>query len=85
MDYVKRDTIANAPPERLREALECAIQIIINYRMDIRDPDWVTAIRTDPALADKKSLAEIGFCQGELYTDALDWISGILEGTRRFR
>jgi hypothetical protein len=67
---------------RLREALGLAVTIIENYQMDINDPQWTETIRNDKTAT---TLADVGFCQGNTYQDALPWIADILEGTRHFR
>ena len=46
--------------DKLQDALDYAMKIIENYQLDIEHSEWTGV-----------SLAEIGFCQGIIYKDAL--------------
>lgn len=63
---------------RLRDALDYAVSVIESYQMDIRNHD---SPHSGIDLGLTQTLAEQGFCQGTIYTDALPRIARILAGT----
>lgn len=66
--------------QRLQDALDYAVTVIESYQMDLRNSD-----AEGLALPLPKTLAELGFCQGRIYTDALPRVERILLGTSEGR
>lgn len=57
--------------ERLREKLAYAMTVIESYQLDLRNSQEVLTPNILTALANGASLADIGFCQGSIYAEAL--------------
>lgn len=56
------------------DPVEYAIMVIESYQMDLRNSEQVLGREGLAALVLGKSLAEAGFCQGRIYTGAIERI-----------
>jgi hypothetical protein len=59
--------------ENIKRALDMARNVIRSYEMDIRNAVDIVGV----------DLVELGFCQGEIYTNALTMIARIEKGEFR--
>lgn len=66
--------------QRLTYALEYATQVIEGYQMELRNSNAPEHAGLPAALAEGKSPAEAGFCQGRTYANALQRIADLASG-----
>lgn len=68
--------------ESLEGALSYAVLIIRSYEADMRNSEQLLTAENLDDLRQGMTLADIGFCQGEIYQRALGLIEQIANGER---